>query len=523
MMSLAVGAVCFFVAPKSLAAASTDPIRSTGTRPSVNQPETVHPIYYPISIAPEGRDEGVTPETILRMFMERHTAMDYPGSAELALRLITLIPDRPEGHYNLACALTRLQRHDEALNSLAKAIECGWRDLAHLQLDPDLKPLHASEQFKRLSESLKATIENERGVPTNLRQEPVEVVVDDLQKQIPSLIARHHVPGASVALVRGGEVVWSSSFGIADRRSPGLLTDSNRFRVRAPLHLLAIIAAGQQEQLGRLQLAKLLVDGSALDESPRASADRSTARPTGDMASPVNSTSRDATTTKQNGRKHCVDNRQPNYSSNGVYGFIRLATEMSTNQSFADYCEQEILAPLDMEESGFNPTPASDDDHGIAIGHSKLGSPMNPAPQAEELFRGGALYTTAGDLAKLMLEIMRDGEPVDSIVANQPDRQDQARSARPLAVNRSMGTVCSPAVFSLVSKVNDEVPRGLGLALDVRKTEHGTRVQVADLVSGIGCLMRWYPENKSGIVVLYNSETGRQAAECIAQIALGGE
>jgi len=78
-------------------------------------------------------------------------------------------------------------------------------------------------------------------------------------------------------------------------------------------------------------------------------------------------------------------------------------------------------------------------------------------------------------------------------------------------------------VFSLVSKVNDEVPRGLGLALDVRKTEHGTRLQVADVVSGTGCLMRWYPENKSGIVVLYNSETGRQAAECIALIALGGE
>ena len=35
--------------------------------------------------------------------------------------------------------------------------------------------------------------------------------------------------------------------------------------------------------------------------------------------------------------------------------------------------------------------------------------------------------------------------------------------------------------------------------------------------------MRWYPESGLGIVILYNSATGADAAERIAHIALGGE
>ena len=37
-----------------------------------------------------------------------------------------------------------------------------------------------------------------------------------LAKTVPALLEEHTVPGAAVALVRGGEVVWAPGFGMAD-------------------------------------------------------------------------------------------------------------------------------------------------------------------------------------------------------------------------------------------------------------------------------------------------------------------
>jgi CubicO group peptidase (beta-lactamase class C family) len=491
-------------------AASTEPIRNVAESTTQNPTETVNPIYYPIAVNAKKNEEGVTPETILRLFMERHTAMDYAASAELALRLIDMIPDRPEGYYNLACALTRLQRFDEALDVLQKSVELGWRDLVHMQLDPDLKPVCALPRFKESVAAVKAAREKEQIAPTAVRAQAWQTVAEELHGRVPEIMERYHVPGAAVALIREGELVWSSQFGIADRRTSVPLDADDRFRVRAPLHLLAIIAAGQQEQLGRMQFAKLLMDGAELDQSPA----RPINPPKQETADQVSSNGKGADSSDARRRRaRCTEIRSPNYSSNSVFGFIRLAMEMATSQPFPEYCEESILKPLDMTQSAF--TSSEPADNSLAIGHSKLGSPMNPPPQSDELMRGGAIYTTATDLAKLVKEMMRDGDAIDQIAADSSPRtqMDGANNVR----------VSSHAAISMVSAVSEQTPRGLGLALDVRKTNYGTRVQVADVASGIGCLMRWYPESQCGVIVLFNSETGFDAAERIAHLAIGGE
>src|SRR5688572_16560735 len=121
----------------ALARASTEPIRNAQPCETVQALDSSHPIYFPIAVSPLS-PEPVAAETLLRQFMERHTAMDYPAAVEAAMRLISVAPDRPEGHYNLACALARLRRTDEALNALEAAIKQGWRDLEHTAVDPDL-------------------------------------------------------------------------------------------------------------------------------------------------------------------------------------------------------------------------------------------------------------------------------------------------------------------------------------------------------------------------------------------------
>ncbi len=52
--------------------------------------------------------------------------------------------------YNLSCAQALQNKTDAALDSLAKSIEKGFRDAAHIETDLDLKSLHGNERFAKL-------------------------------------------------------------------------------------------------------------------------------------------------------------------------------------------------------------------------------------------------------------------------------------------------------------------------------------------------------------------------------------
>jgi CubicO group peptidase (beta-lactamase class C family) len=47
-----------------------------------------------------------------------------------------------------------------------------------------------------------------------LRTDPVDVVVADLERWVPSVLARDRIPGMAVALIRDGRVAWLGGFGV---------------------------------------------------------------------------------------------------------------------------------------------------------------------------------------------------------------------------------------------------------------------------------------------------------------------
>ena len=47
-------------------------------------------------------------------------------------------------------------------------------------------------------------------------------------------------------------------------------------------------------------------------------------------------------------------------------------------------------------------------------------------------------------------------------------------------------------------------------------------MELTDVVDGVGVLMRWYPQSRRGVVILFNGEMGPEAALRIAHVALGG-
>ncbi|MFH1768711.1 MAG: tetratricopeptide repeat protein [Candidatus Omnitrophota bacterium] len=70
-------------------------------------------------------------------------------------RLVSLDPDDPTVHYNLACSLSLLGDIDGAFGALKKAVLLGYDDYAYILDDPDLDNLRRDGRFKDFLSKLK--------------------------------------------------------------------------------------------------------------------------------------------------------------------------------------------------------------------------------------------------------------------------------------------------------------------------------------------------------------------------------
>jgi tetratricopeptide (TPR) repeat protein len=70
-------------------------------------------------------------------------------------KLVRMMPENPNAHYNLACSLALKSRGTEAIRSLSKAVDLGYRDLEWLLQDPDLDSIKGFPRFRKLVSALK--------------------------------------------------------------------------------------------------------------------------------------------------------------------------------------------------------------------------------------------------------------------------------------------------------------------------------------------------------------------------------
>ncbi len=65
-------------------------------------------------------------------------------------QLVAVRPDDPTAHYNLACRYALLEQPDQALGSLRKAVELGYRDFHFMEEDHDLDSIRKDPRFRAL-------------------------------------------------------------------------------------------------------------------------------------------------------------------------------------------------------------------------------------------------------------------------------------------------------------------------------------------------------------------------------------
>jgi tetratricopeptide (TPR) repeat protein len=75
---------------------------------------------------------------------------DHNSALALDLRLVNLLPNCCTAHYNLACSLAVAGNDQRALQVLARALELGYGDFAHIDDDVDLDSLREIPEFQAL-------------------------------------------------------------------------------------------------------------------------------------------------------------------------------------------------------------------------------------------------------------------------------------------------------------------------------------------------------------------------------------
>jgi len=72
----------------------------------------------------------------------------YRDGLAVDRRLVAMRPRDPIPYYNLACSHSRLKQAARAFAALRRAIELGYRDVEHMQVDPDLENIRKDPRWQ---------------------------------------------------------------------------------------------------------------------------------------------------------------------------------------------------------------------------------------------------------------------------------------------------------------------------------------------------------------------------------------
>jgi tetratricopeptide (TPR) repeat protein len=74
----------------------------------------------------------------------------YADGLQVDRRLVQLRPTDALAHYNLACSYALLKRPEQALKTLRRAVELGYRDFRYMREDHDLDSIRHDPRFRQL-------------------------------------------------------------------------------------------------------------------------------------------------------------------------------------------------------------------------------------------------------------------------------------------------------------------------------------------------------------------------------------
>ncbi len=327
---------------------------------------------------------------------------------------------------------------------------------------------------------------------------PIEEFAERLAAEVPRLMRRYDVPGAAIAVVRGGVPVWSAAYGYADREARRAMTVESVFQVGSISKPVTAWGVMRLVEEGSIELDAPVSRYLRTWELPDSSYDldgvtirrllSNTAgmplgsfgneyAPWGDVPPLREALSREA---------HLVRAPGAGFSySNVGFNLLELVIEDATGRDFSDFMTSEVLAPIGMDRAGFSWTESMQPS--IATGHNLSGTrvPVYVYPEKAS----GGLFSDVEGIARFVAAGMAD------VVGEWPPvltRSSRDRLYTPVAEIRG--------IFGVVSD-----SYGFGHFIE---NLPGGRLAVWHGGQGNGWMSHFHsvPETGDGIVILTNSQ-----------------
>jgi CubicO group peptidase (beta-lactamase class C family) len=321
-----------------------------------------------------------------------------------------------------------------------------------------------------------------------------------LDERVPLLMDRYGVPGVSMALVSGRELVWSRAYGYADLESETRMTVDAICRaesisksvtswgvMRLVEQNLVNLDDPVQKYLGNWQLPES--EYSVKEVTVRRLLSASAGMPLGPIGE---GTEYPPQSYMPSVRDYLTQEsqliREPGSGflySNVGFNLLELLIEEVTGSDFAEYMEDEILIPLGMLDSSF---AWKEHFHSkVPTGYELLGAPV--PPYVYPVKASGGLFADVEDIAYFVIAGMTGSYYSDRGVLNQ-------ESIRQIHTPE----VVIPGIFSLVAD-------SYGFGHFIENLSDG-RQAVWHGGQGHGWMTHFHaiPEFGEGIVILTNSQ-----------------
>ncbi len=241
------------------------------------------------------------------------------------------------------------------------------------------------------------------------------VTVDEFIRQtdtrIPELLDRYDIPGASVALVFDGEIVWTEGYGVADSESGRPVDAGTVFEAGSIAKSLTAWGVMRLVESGDVALEAPVeqhLDRWALPESEHDTEDVTVRRLLSNSSGlpfVIHFPSIDGLLAGEPSAAHVTPEQPPGEGfiySNPGWVILALMIEDVTGLSYPEYMRREVLEPLGMIDSGFG--WHDEFQPVVATGHTSEGDPVPLDDHGP--YGAGSLYTTADDLARFVAASM---------------------------------------------------------------------------------------------------------------------
>lgn len=326
-----------------------------------------------------------------------------------------------------------------------------------------------------------------------------------IDARVPSLLAEHHVPGLSIALIRQAQPAWIGLYGqqsARTRESVGLTTLFEAASLTKPVFATGVMTLVEQ---GRFDLDRPLADygggEEGLDPDLRSRLGRLTAR--------LVLTHRSGLPNWRAGEGlrflHDTDTRW-SYSGEG-YVLLQRAVESATAQSMENFLRDSVLTPLGMKRTRL--VWRGDEGLPCAESHDFKGESRGKKPWPQAI-SASSIHTTPSDFARFM-GLFLDADPG----ADPP-----TGPARPL----SRGAIAE--MLNPQTEVDDPAVAGRiawGLGWGLQRSADGTAFWHWGSNQGFKAFCIGYPAQRLGVVVFTNADLGWKVHRAIVPELIGGD